>query len=110
MSLLSVGRVCVKTAGREAGKIAIVVEKIDNKFVLIDGNVRRKKCNISHLEPLDKTLKIKKRDSTALVHKAMSASGIKVKEKKPKKKKIEKKETKTEEKKKTKKKVKKDKK
>lgn len=60
---MEIGRVCVKLAGRDAGRIAVVVDNIDSKFVLIDGNVRRRKCNIMHLEPLDEVLKIKKNAS-----------------------------------------------
>jgi len=56
---MEIGRLYVKLAGRDAGRIAVVVD-IDDKSVLIDGNVRRRKCNPSHLEPLDKVIKIKK--------------------------------------------------
>jgi len=64
---MEIGRVCVKLAGRDAGNVAVVVDNIDDKFVLIDGNVRRRKCNIMHLEPLDEVLKIKKNASHAEV-------------------------------------------
>jgi len=57
---MEVGRLCVKLAGRDAGRVAVVVDTLDSKFVLIDGNVRRRKCNIMHLEPLDEIIKIKK--------------------------------------------------
>jgi len=55
--MFSAGRLCVKTAGREAGKHCVIVKKIDEKFVMVTGpkevtNVRRRKCNIHHLEPL----------------------------------------------------------
>ena len=55
--MLSIGRLCVKTAGREAGKHCVIVKKINEKFVMVTGpkevtNVRRRKCNIHHLEPL----------------------------------------------------------
>ena len=64
MSLLESGRVCLKTAGREAGKICVVLDKVDNDFVLVTGprvlsGVRKRKCNISHLEPLEVKLKVK---------------------------------------------------
>ncbi len=62
---MEIGRLCVKLAGRDAGNIAVVVDNIDGKFVLIDGNVRRRKCNIMHLEPFDEVLKIKKNASHA---------------------------------------------
>ncbi|MEK6886860.1 MAG: 50S ribosomal protein L14e [Nanoarchaeota archaeon] len=57
---MEIGRVCIKLAGRDAGNVAVVVDNVDDKFVLIDGNVRRRKCNVMHLEPLDEVLKIKK--------------------------------------------------
>ena len=41
--MIDVGRVCVKIAGRDAGKKAVVVEKIDSNFVLIDGQTRRRR-------------------------------------------------------------------
>ena len=96
--MFEVGRVCIKIAGRDAGKIAVVVEKLKDGLVLVDGNVRRRKCNINHLEPSEKEIKIKKGASTADVHKAMSSSKLKVEEKKKvkrsPKKQIEKKEVK----------------
>ncbi|RMF89676.1 MAG: 50S ribosomal protein L14e [Methanobacteriota archaeon] len=58
---MEVGRVCVKIAGREAGRKCVVVEVVDKNFVVVVGDgVRRRRCNIAHLEPLDKTVKIKK--------------------------------------------------
>ena len=96
------GLICYKLAGREAGKLAVIVELVDDNFVLIDGNVKRRKCNIKHLEMTDKTIGVKKGASTSEVHKQMSASGYKVIERKPKK---EKKEAPKEEKKETKEKI-----
>jgi len=95
MSKDIIGRVCIKLTGREAGKKCIIVDKLESSFVLIDGNVKRRKCNISHLELTDKILKIKKKDSTEAVQKAMKEAKIKVttkkgKEAKPKPKKIRK--------------------
>ncbi len=91
--MFDIGRVCVKIAGRDSGKTAIVVDKISDNIVLIDGNVRRKKCNIKHLEPLKNVLKVKKGASTSDVHKVMSSAKIKVIEKKKVKKTTKKKET-----------------
>ena len=45
---IEVGRLIIKTAGRDAGKIGVIVELIDNKTALIDGQVRRRKCNLFH--------------------------------------------------------------
>ena len=57
--MFEVGRLCVKTAGREAGSKCVVVEAVDDNFVIIDGNVRRKRCSVAHLEPLKETIDIK---------------------------------------------------
>ncbi|PIY59994.1 50S ribosomal protein L14e, partial [Candidatus Woesearchaeota archaeon CG_4_10_14_0_8_um_filter_47_5] len=58
MKMITVGRVCMKIAGRDANRICVVVEVIDEHFVMIDGQTRRRKCNILHLEPLQKTVDI----------------------------------------------------
>ncbi len=58
--MMDVGRVCVKTAGRDAGEKCVIVEVIDDNYVLIDGLTRRRKCNIRHLEPLEKTVDVSK--------------------------------------------------
>ena len=64
MAALDVGRVCIKTAGREAGKYCVVLKKVDDNFVFVTGpkiltGVKRRKCNVEHLEPTDYLLKIK---------------------------------------------------
>src|SRR3989344_5030748 len=55
-----IGKICVKLTGREAGKACVIVNNLDDNFVLIDGNVKRRKCNIDHLEFTNKILPIKK--------------------------------------------------
>ena len=87
--MMNIGQLCIKIAGRNAGSYCVIVDKVDESFVLIDGNVKRKKCNIRHLEPLDKVLKIKKGASTASVHEAMKKEKIKILTTKPKTKKTE---------------------
>ena len=86
--MLTIGRLCVKTAGRDAMQHCVVIEEIDEKYVLVDGNVRRKKVNKAHLEPLQKTLDVKKGADTKTVLAAFEKAGIQVKksaENKPKK-------------------------
>ncbi|MBI2668484.1 50S ribosomal protein L14e [Candidatus Woesearchaeota archaeon] len=63
MSLFQVGRLCVKLAGRDAGRKCVVVEQLDDKLVIADGDVRRKRVNVKHLEPLGQTLEIKEKAS-----------------------------------------------
>lgn len=79
--MFEIGRLCVKIAGRDSGKKALIIDVLDNNYVLIDGEVRRKKCNVRHLEPLDKVLKINKNASHEEVIDALKKEGIIVKEK-----------------------------
>ena len=57
--MIEIGRVCIKTAGRDSGELAVVLTDSQNNLVLVDGNVRRKKCNVKHLEPTSKLLNLK---------------------------------------------------
>lgn len=79
--MMDIGRVCIKIAGRDAGEIAVVIDKIDDNFVLVNGNVRRKRCNIKHLEPTEKFVAIQAGASTEQLHAAMKDAGLEVKEK-----------------------------
>lgn len=88
--MIEVGRLCVKTAGREAGLKAVVVDIVDETFVLIDGQVKRKRCNVVHLEPLKEKIAIKKGASHADVVKEFKKLKIEIKEKKARKPKKEK--------------------
>jgi large subunit ribosomal protein L14e len=79
--MFDVGRMCIKVAGREAGKYCVVVKKLDSNFVLVTGprsvtNVKRRKCNILHLEPLKESLKIKDDASDEEVIKAYEEASI----------------------------------
>ncbi len=57
--MIEVGKVCVKTAGREAGEKCVVVDVLDKNFVVVFGpRVRRRRCNIAHLEPTDKKIDV----------------------------------------------------
>ena len=59
MSLFEVGRLCLKIAGRDAGRKCVVVEDAKEGYVVVDGDVRRKKVNVKHLEPLSEMEEIK---------------------------------------------------
>ncbi|MBT5288083.1 hypothetical protein HOL88_03455 [archaeon] len=82
--MIEVGRVCIKIAGRDAGKLGVIVEILDDKTVIIDGEVRRRKVSIKHIEPVIRTVEIKA--------KATHADVLKVLDIKEKKKRSEKKE------------------
>lgn len=63
MPAIEVGRICVKTAGREAGEKCVVVDIVDEKFVEVVGvSVKNRRCNIQHLEPVDQVIEIKSED------------------------------------------------
>ncbi|MFH0848773.1 MAG: 50S ribosomal protein L14e [archaeon] len=65
MPAIEVGRICVKTAGREAGKKCVIVDVIDKSFVLVSGpkelsGVKRRRTNVTHIEPTADHIEIKK--------------------------------------------------
>jgi large subunit ribosomal protein L14e len=82
--MIEIGRLVVKIAGRDAGKKAVIIAILDDKFVLLDGETRRRKCNILHVEPLDQKADIKKNASHDEVSKALKELGIEARETKPK--------------------------
>ena len=76
------GRVCVKIAGRDAGKHCVVLEAIDANYVVVEGpEVRKRKINIAHLEPLADKIDAKKDARQHMVEKY----GIKISERKKEK-------------------------
>jgi large subunit ribosomal protein L14e len=116
MVSLEIGRVCMKIAGREAGKYCVVVKKMNDAFVEVTGpkiltGVKRRRSNIEHLEPLEYILGItdgasdedvitaleKAGLTTKLGLKKPSAAEMKAEKAKPKEEKTEKKEVKAKE-------------
>ncbi len=83
-NLFEVGRLCLKIAGRDAGKKCLVLENIDANYVLVDGQTRRKNVNIKHLEPLETLVEINERASPSEVKAALKKLDIEVVEKKSK--------------------------
>lgn len=81
MPAIEIGRICVKVAGREAGKKCVIVDIIDENFVLVTGpktlsGVKRRRVNIKHVEPTDKAVKIPKGASDEEVLKAIEEAGL----------------------------------
>jgi len=75
--VMEVGRVCVKIAGHEAGRRCVIVEPLDDNNVVISGpRVKRRRCNIAHLEPTDKKLDIQKGASEEEIKRAFEAAGL----------------------------------
>jgi large subunit ribosomal protein L14e len=61
MSVYDIGRVCVKTMGREAGSYCVIVDIIDKNYLLIDGlKIKRRRVNFNHIEPTSDMVEIKK--------------------------------------------------
>ena len=65
MPAVEVGRICVKTAGRETGKKCVVVDLMDKSFVLVTGpkkvtGVKRRRVNINHVMPLQDKVEVKR--------------------------------------------------
>lgn len=85
MVALDIGRVCMKIGGREAGKYCVVLkaekDKKNKTFVLITGpklltGVKRRRCNIEHLEPTPHKLEIKEEASEEMVIEAFKKAGL----------------------------------
>jgi len=77
MSVYDIGRICVKTTGREAGKYCVVVDIIDKNYILVDGlTVRRRRANYKHLEPISETIDIKKGASHDKVEEAIKKAKL----------------------------------
>ena len=82
--MFDVGRICVKIAGRDAGKKCVVVEQAGEGMVVIDGQTRRRKCNVRHLEPTQSTVELKSGASHDEVKAALEKVSIDVRQTKPK--------------------------
>ena len=81
MPAIEVGRVCVKQFGREAGKKCVVIDVMDKSFVLVTGpkkvtGVKRRRVNISHIEPLQVKIDVNRGASDEEVTSVLQSSGI----------------------------------
>jgi len=77
---VEVGRICVKIAGREAGRKCVVVDVIDKNFALVTGpkqltGVKRRRVNINHIEPTPEKVDIKRGASDEEVMAALEKAG-----------------------------------
>jgi large subunit ribosomal protein L14e len=77
---VEVGRVCVKTAGREFGRKCVIVDLLDKSFMLVTGpkkvtGVKRRRVNVTHLHPLDVKLDVQKGASDEEVAAALEVTG-----------------------------------
>ena len=68
LSAMDVGRICVKLKGREAGSRCVIVDVVDRNYVIVTGplevtGVRRRRVNMSHLQPLNEVVEISRNAS-----------------------------------------------
>ncbi len=81
MPIVEVGRVCVKLVGREAGRKAVIVDIVDDNFVVISGpksltGVKRRRVNVRHVEVLDRKVEIPRGASDEELLKAIEEAGL----------------------------------
>jgi len=77
---IEIGRVCVKLSGREAGRKCVIIDVSDKSFVLVTGpkkvtGVKRRRANVSHVEPLQDKLEIKRGASDEEIEEALKTAG-----------------------------------
>jgi large subunit ribosomal protein L14e len=77
---MEIGRICIKTLGREAGKKCVLVDLVDKNFVLITGpktvtGIKRRRANINHLEITQETIDINRGASDEEVTEALKKAG-----------------------------------
>ena len=80
MPAIEVGRICVKNAGRLAGRKCVIVDLIDENFVLVTGpkditGIKRKRSNVKHLVPTQEKIEIPRGASDEQVKEALEREG-----------------------------------
>jgi len=80
MPAVEVGRICMKTAGRENGKKCVIVDVMDKSFALITGpktitGVKRKRVNLNHIMPLEGKIDLKRGASDDEVTSVLTSAG-----------------------------------
>ncbi len=81
MPIVQVGSICIKNKGREKGSKCVIVDIVDNKYVLVTGpkkitGVKRRRANILHLDLTDKSIEVSKGASDEEVEKKLLESGL----------------------------------
>jgi large subunit ribosomal protein L14e len=80
MPAVEVGRICIKTAGRENGKKCVIIDVFDKSFALITGpktvtGVKRKRVNQNHIRPLEDSVELARGASDDEVTAALNEAG-----------------------------------
>ena len=74
--MVQIGTLAIKNSGRDAGRECLVIDTLKDGFVMIDGNTRRRKCSLRHLELQGQVAKIKKGAEHAEVVKGLKELGV----------------------------------
>ena len=80
MPAIEIGRICVKIAGREAGRRCVIVDVVDKNFVLVTGpqkvsGIKRRRVNVNHVEPTQAKIDIKRGATDEEVTEALKTAG-----------------------------------
>ena len=80
MPAVEIGKICIKTLGREAEKKCVIVDLVDKNFVLITGpkaltGIKRRRANVNHLEITQEKIEINRGASDEEVTEALKAAG-----------------------------------
>ena len=81
MPAIEIGRVCAKTAGREAGRRCVIIDLVDRNSVLVTGpssltGVKRRRANLKHLELTEFKIEIDRGSEDKEVLKAIKDSNL----------------------------------
>ncbi len=80
MPAVEIGRICVKTAGRDAGKKCVIVDIMDKSFILVTGpkavtGIKRKRANMNHIMVTEDKLELKRGASDDEVTSTLTEAG-----------------------------------
>src|SRR3989344_523850 len=76
--MVKIGDVVMKIAGRDAGRVGIVTEDLGKGFFMVDGDTRKKKVNVKHIEFLGKEGRVGKGSTREELRKEINNLGFKV--------------------------------
>lgn len=81
MVAIQIGRVCVKTQGREKGLKCIIADIIDKNFLLVTGppkisGVKRRRVNVKHIQPLDYMIDINRGMSDEKIEEVVAQNNL----------------------------------
>ena len=80
MSIFDVGRICIKTYGKEIGEKCVIIDVIDKSFVLVTGpkklsKLKKRRSNVKHLEATETAINIKQGASDEEIISALTDAG-----------------------------------